>query len=525
MTETRRSVLKAAAVTAAATILPAAARAQAAEPIVATVHGPVRGARDGGIVSFKGVRYGADTAAVRFQPPSPPAPWRAPLDATSLGPASPQRGAEGPVSEDCLFLNIWTPGTDEGRRPVMVYLHGGAYSAGSASVPLLDGTRLAARGDVVVVTLNHRLNLFGYAYLARFGGAEFMHAGNAGTLDILLALSWVRDNIAAFGGDPGNVTLFGQSGGGAKIATLMAVEDAQGLFHRAITMSGQQLTASGPLNATARTRRLLEALRVAPEDVAQLRIMPIQRLVEALDADDPIFDGRLYFGPVLDDRTLQRHPFYPDAPPQSAGVPMIIGNTHDETRSLIGKGDPSSFALTWDDVAAKLIAHMRVDIGPEIVVAAYRRRYPHYSPSDVFFAATTASRSWRAAIVEAELRAAQTGAVTYAYQLDFPSPLDGGKWGAPHTHDIALAFGNLDAPGSYADTSAASRAMSDRMMDAFIAFARNGDPNIPALPRWEPYTLPRRATMVFDTATRLEDDPRGAERRLFAKVPFIQQGT
>ncbi|MDP3403362.1 MAG: carboxylesterase family protein, partial [Brevundimonas sp.] len=223
--------------------------ARTLHPVVTTTHGPVRGQTDGGVVVFRGLRYGADTGPRRFRPPVAPTPWTDPVDAFAYGPASPQGGSESNQSEDCLFLNVWSPGLDRQRRPVMVYIHGGAYSNGSGSSPLYDGTRLARRNDVVVVTVNHRLNLFGYGYLARLAGAPFADSGNAGQLDLILALAWVRDNIAGFGGDPDRVMVFGQSGGGAKIATLMATPSAAGLFHRVATMSGQQVTASGPMNA------------------------------------------------------------------------------------------------------------------------------------------------------------------------------------------------------------------------------------------------------------------------------------
>jgi para-nitrobenzyl esterase len=522
----RRRLLVAAAGALALSAAPLARAARRSRPKAATLRtkvGRVRGVVDGDLVVFRGIRYGADTGPSRFRPPTRPAPWRGIIDATAFGAASPQAGSEPNQSEDCLFLNVTAPAGKSARpRPVIVYIHGGAYNTGSGSSPLYDGAHLCRNGDVVVVTVNHRLNLFGYLYLPE----HFPDSGNAGMLDLVLALQWVRDHVAELGGDPGCVTLLGQSGGGAKIATLMAMPAAAGLFHRAVTMSGQQLTASGPLHARGRARTVLDALGLAPARAAELAHVPVEDLqrAHATTVDPYIGRGSSYMGPVLDERTLTRHPFYPDAPPQSAGIPMMIGNTRGETRSLIGRGDPRTFSLQWEELPARLEAEMRVDISGAHVVAEYRKLYPGYSASDVFFAATTAARSWRAAIVEAELRAAQ-GAPAYAYQLDWGSPADGGKWGAFHTLDIPLMFGTLSAPGSLTGEAQGARRVSHTMQRALLAFARDGDPNYPGMPRWEPYTLPRRATMLFDIGARLADDPRGAERRLFAKVPFIQQGT
>jgi para-nitrobenzyl esterase len=525
MPELKRRAFLQQSVVVASGMLGLQVRAASAEsPVAGTRHGQVRGYRDNGVNVFKGVRYGADTSARRFMAPLPPQRWSGVLDALEHGASAPQGKGDASVSEDCLFLNVYSPGLrDQGKRPVMFYIHGGAYSNGSGSSPLYDGVRLCRRGDVVVVTVNHRLNAFGYLYLARQGGERFADSGNVGQLDLILALQWVRDNIAEFGGDPDKVTVFGQSGGGAKIATLMAMPAAAGLFHRAATMSGQQVTASGPLNAALRAQAVLDALKLPTERIGEIRTMPYQRILEVLGTRDPVLPfGGVSFAPVLDERNLMRHPFYPDAPAQSAHIPMIIGNTHDETRAFLG-GDASNFNLTWDQLPAKLAPNMRVDIQPEAAIAAYRKLYPALSPSDLLFKITTASRSWRGAIIEAEERA-KSGSPAFVYQLNWATPKDGGKFGAPHAADIQLVFDNIAKPGATA-IGPQAQAMADMMSEAFIAFARSGKPDSKLIPHWEPYDLTRRQTMIFDVPARLEDDPRGAERRLFAKVPYVQPGT
>ena len=498
-----------------------AARAAVGDPRVHTSDGPVIGFREDGIAVFKGLRYGAPTR--RFQAPEKPAPWTTPARAVAYGAASPQRGNEPNQSEDCLFLNVWTPGLDAGRRPVMVYIHGGGYSGGSGSDPLYDGKRLTQRGDVVVVTLNHRLNLFGYAYLGRLASG-FEDSGNAGQLDLILALEWIRDNIAAFGGDPKRVMLFGQSGGGAKIATLMATPRARGLFHSAATMSGQQVTAQGPINATRRSVAWLAALGLAPDRVNDVLDMPVERLLEATVTKDPILGfGGLSYAPTLDFRTLPRHPFYPDAAPQGRSIPMIIGNTREETLGFMGD-DPANVGLTWETLPARLTPGvMRIDITPEPIIAAYRRMHPDWSPDEVLIAATTAGRSWRGAVIEAEERA-KAGAPAWVYQLDFPGTLASGRKGAFHTADIPLVLDNVQAEGSRTRGPGAQQ-VSDLMSGAFIALATTGDPNHSGLPRWERYDLPRRQTMLFDVRPRMADDPRGDQRAFFSAIPYIQPGT
>jgi para-nitrobenzyl esterase len=524
MSVSRRDVLRSGAgILGAVGLSPLFAQSGAAP--VPTSHGQVRGYTDDGIEVFKGIRYGADTAPRRFRPPLPPQAWDGVVDCFEYGASSPQNRSNEKISEDCLFLNIWTPAVDDGRkRPVMFYIHGGAYNHGSGSSPLYDGRALAAHGDVVVVTVNHRLNAFGYLYLQRLAPNLFPDSGNCGQLDLVLALKWVRENIAAFGGDPERILAFGQSGGGAKIATMMAMPAAKGLFQRAASMSGQQVTASGPANATERTMAYLDELKTDPEDIHRLLAMPFEKLVTGLDARDPVltYDTSVYFGPVLDMRSLTRHPFYPDAAPQSADIPMIIGNTHDETRAFLR--DPAYYDLSWADVPELLVPNMRVDIRPEYVVDEYRRIYPEYTPSQVFFAATTAARSWRGAIIEAEERAKQDGANTFVYQLDFQSPVKP-ELGAPHTFDIPLVFRNLEAPASLAGAGAESRSVSSMMSEAFISFARAGAPESSSLPKWTPFKLNDRQTMIFDISPRMESDPRGEERRVFERVPYVQPGT
>jgi para-nitrobenzyl esterase len=510
----RRAFLGAAAGLAAALAL-----AVPVSPVAESGAGMIVGTFEGGLSVFRGIRYGD---ARRFLAPVAAPLRRDRIMAKGFGASSPQRGdgAHGPIDEDCLYLNIWTPlAAPRARRPVMVYVHGGAYSTGAAADPRLDGRHLAARGDVVVVTVQHRLNAFGYLYLARLD-PRFPDSGNAGQLDLILALRWVRDNIAAFGGDPGKVMLFGQSGGGAKIATLMGTPAAAGLFHRAATMSGQQVTVSGPLHATERAKAYLAALKT---DVDGLLRLPAEALVEGLGAEDPILGGSLYFGPVLDMKWLSRHPFWPDANPQSNTIPMMLGNTRDETRGFFGPDHRLLRGLSWENLPARLGPELRVDILPEYVVAEYRRMFPAHSPADVFYAATTAGRSWRGQVIEAEARAA-AGAPAWVYQLDFASPAE--PWrGAPHSMDISLVFGTLDAPGSLTGTGAQARKVSEKMMDSFIAFARRGDPNHKGLPHWPSYTLAGRRTMIFDTDSLVAADPRRAERELFARVPYIQPGT
>ena len=501
-------------------------------PIATTRSGKIRGNSQQGIKVFRGIPYGGDTAKTRFAPASPELPWEGVRDALDYGAAAPQRGNEEAMSEDCLFLNVWTPALRDGkRRPILFYIHGGGYDTGSGASGLYDGTNLCLRGDVVVITVNHRLNAFGYWYLAQLeerglGSREFAASGNVGQLDLIQALQWVKQHAAEFGGDANNITLFGQSGGGAKIASLMATPAAAGLFHRAFTMSGQQVTAAGPRAATQRAQLLLDTLKLSPGQLARLKTLPMEDIIAATqDTKDPsrIENNRLYFGPVLDNHVLHQHPFYPQAPAQSRHIPMVIGNTKDETRAFLG-GDPKNHNLTWEELPARLELSQYSDVNPRVVIDTYRQLYPHYTPSQVFFAATTAGRSWPGAIQEAEARARQ-GAPAYVYQFDWGSPLDDGKWGAFHSIDIAMVFDTIHHPQARTGHSAAAQKVANQLSEALIAFANTGNPSHKGIPRWNPYSLEKRETLVINETSQLVNDPRGGERKLYAQVPFVQRGT
>jgi para-nitrobenzyl esterase len=557
----RRIVLQGVGVGAAALALRPltfAAMLDQAAPLAKTNAGPISGYWSRKVMAFKGIPYGADTQTTRFQAPKPVAAWTDVKVCTEWAPRAPQQspdrgrvdpaaagfqlieGApiryhlpadEGPQSEDCLHVNVWTPALRDGKkRPVLFYIHGGAYNNGTVNAALYDGTRLVERGDVVVVTVNHRLNAFGYLYLAEMPGlaAKYRESGNVGMLDLVLALQWVRDNIAEFGGDPNSVTIFGQSGGGAKCATLMAMPSAVGLFHRVMTMSGQQVWAIPPKKATENATAALAAMGIEGNVTA-----------EKLDAltTAQIQGGARTTGnwiPVKDDVVLLRDPFAPDSPKMSNTVPMILGNTRDE---ITGATSWQRDKWTWEqlpDELGKAIQPFKGTYTVEDIIKAYRGWYPKYTPNDVFTAAIAAFRSWPGQVLEAERRASNPEAAkrTWVYQFDFGVPTANGR--APHTVDLAFMFDNVAlSPGmvgaSEKDAEAA-QPLATMMSTMLIEFAKTGDPNgsspkAGGMPKWPVYGLKDRETMMFDKVSKVESDPRGDERRMMVGARYRQPGT
>ncbi len=446
------------------------------------------------------------------------------LAAPSLGSAgagprvAPEAGVQ---SEDCLHLNVFSPGLrDHRKRPVLVYFHGGAYNNGSVNSALYDGKRLCKRGDVVVVTVNHRLNAFGFLYLGGIDPKNYPDSGNVGMLDLVLALEWVRHNIAEFGGDASRVLIFGQSGGGAKCATLMAMPAGHGLFNRVMTMSGQQVKGASIEIASRRTDLMLGKLGITKANLGDLKTVEWEQIQAAAVATSSDWL------PVVDGVVLSRDPFTPDAPPLSEDVPMMLGNVHDETAVAV-RG-----TLTWDDAPAALKNAVAIYLGPyspEEVVAKYRTIYPNKAPVEIVIAAATAFRAWPGQVLEAERRASNPRSEkhTWVYQMNWHRDAPGAR--AMHTIDIPFMFDNLAAaPGQIGTTPeeiAATQPLADAMSGMLIHYAATGNPNHEGLPPWATYDLTQRSTMMWENPPRIENDPRGDERRYAAGSPYRQPGT
>jgi len=488
-----------------------------------TIYGRVQGVQTAGIKEFKGIPYGASTAGRnRFMPPKKPAAWRGVRECLAHGQVSPQAPADlrsdyammihwdyqpGGMGEDCLSLNIWTPGLKDGakRRPVLVSFHGGGFATGSGNSIGYDGAQLARFGNVVVVTVNHRLAAFGYTHLADLGAPpEFAYAGVAGIMDLTASLEWVRDNIENFGGDPNNVMIFGQSGGGAKTSTILATPAAKGLFHRAAVQSGSLLKLTPRDRATQFSEALLKQLGIARSRIADLQKVSWQQLLEAQVAVAASAPG-LSAAPVVDGKYLTHDPFDPAAPVESADIPLIVSTTLEDAALSL-----TNFNLSEAELKA-LIDKRYKEKGAE-VHALYRKYYPEKSPYLVQAMMLTDAGFRRSAIKQAELKAAQGKGPIYMYQWEWPTPAFGGRYGAIHGLDVSGSFREAR------DGNDAAR-VADQLSSSWVAFARTGDPANSRIPPWPAFDAATRATMIFGTPTHLENDPRKEIRDFWEHMP------
>jgi para-nitrobenzyl esterase len=523
--------------------LVSAAGVPGASPVIGTDKGPVQGLVEDGIAAYKGIPYAAPpVGTLRFKAPQPAPAWTAILDATGFGAPAMQsydrelNGSELSIqlatvftmrtemkidNEDCLYLNVWTPALNEAdtgrRRPVMVWFHGGGYAYGSGSWPVYDGANLARKGDVVVVTVNHRLNVFGYLHLGDLsGGKAFADSGNAGMLDLIASLQWVRSNIGAFGGDPDNVTIMGESGGGSKVSTLLAMPEAHGLFHKAVIQSGPGLTAVPAESATRSARAVLAELGVDESDLGALATLSTEQIVAGYDTAVARSGGGfagLRMAPVVDGRHLPQHPFTPTAPAQSKDVPVLIGFNKDEW-TIFNTGEPWFGKLTESELPERAAAVVG-DKAPALL-AAERGHHPEYSPTYLFNVLMSDARMLIGSTTLAERKAAQGGAPVYVYYLTWETPVGGGIFKTPHTLDMPFMFNNVDRSVALTGDSDAARTLENQMSNAWIAFARTGNPGNDALPEWPAYDTVDRPTMIFDVVPKVVNDPKGDVRAILA---------
>ncbi|MAI90853.1 MAG: carboxylesterase [Hyphomonadaceae bacterium TMED5] len=507
-----------------------------ATPVVHTTAGDVQGFVDNGIEEYLGLRYAAPPVGeLRFMPPEPVAPWDGIYDATSLGaPAMQMYTPSGPRTteftrqmqmifptlaeekidnEDSLFLNVWTPGADDEARPVMVWFHGGGYAYGSGGWPAYDGRNLAEYGDVVVVTVNHRLNVFGYLYLGEAFGEDYAASGNVGNLDLVASLEWVRDNIAAFGGDPDNVTIMGESGGGSKVSHLLATPAADGLFHRAIIQSGPGVTSGDAESAAQLADLFLEEAGVeTPEALQALTADEISNAGRAALALAEAEGLSANFRPIVDGVVQPSHPFMPTAPAQSSDVPIMIGWNKDEMTIF---NAAQEWFGTLPEAGLAVMGERFGEDGPALI-AHYREARPDDAPTYIANSAMTARFVYGTYILADQRARQEDGAPVYMYQLTYETDTNGGVLRSPHTLDIPFMFDNVEESRILVGSGEAPNLLGAMMSDAWVSFARDGVPSSDLLPDWTPYNLEDRPVMRFDVDPEMVNDPEQGIREILS---------
>ncbi len=537
----RRTMIQLSAALAATASGAAAANTSLAP--VRTTQGRLQGHLVDDVATYCGIPYGAPTGgANRFLPPQPPAKWQGIRDSIAYGHHSPQvlrvKGVYpypewiDPVtaSEDCLNLNIWAPmAAQSAARPVMVWMHGGGYERGSGNIPMYDGHNLAKKGDVVVVNVNHRLNIFGFAHVATGANERFASSGNAGLLDLVAALRWLQANIAVFGGNPANVTIFGESGGGGKVSALLAMPAAQGLFHKAIVMSGSSLEVLPADAADAAAAQVFAYFKLQPGDAPGLQKVATADLYGCYEklttGAIPGVGARVQFGPVMDGKTIPQQTWTPDAPAVSRDVPMLIGCATDETAAFIASVVEEPIP---DDVA--LIAKIsrfggrRAGDAARVatLLATYRLAMPELSRTELLVRITTDLGMWRNAITQSARKSAAGGAPAYLYEFGYKTPAYGSTW-ALHSLILPFMFGNHNYEKSWdlRDSRSAREAidpnrdylkLSDQIIAIWSQFARSGNPAIASLGVWPPYSSEARHTMLLNRESHLTNGLRESVR-------------
>jgi len=520
----RRGLLKISLAGSASSAMPAFAATIASKssgPVVETTSGKVRGVLNNGVHVYRGIPYGASTAdANRFMPPRKPDPWSGVRDAFQNGhsasqvPPPPSAIGWGLRSsalqgEDCLVLNVFTNSVnDASKRPVMVWIHGGGYTYGAGTSLGYDGANLARTGNVTVVCINHRLNIFGHLYLGG-ASADFADSGNVGMLDIVASLQWVHDNIGRFGGDPGNVTIFGQSGGGGKVSTLLAMPAAKGLFHKAIVESGSTLKQLSKEDAEKAAAKFMAQLGLQPNQARELQNIPAPKLLAAMTA---VGNG-MRLSPVVDGRSLPRDPFDPTAPEISEGVPMIIGTAETEG-SFFAPAD----LLSLDESAVRERLRTRLPNDADRIYDLFRKNRPNATPSELYF---TISAFPVNANIQAERKAALAKAPAFLYQIRWRTPVEAGRRLAPHCIEIPFAMQNHWQVPEMVGTGPELQPLADRVSGAWVAFARTGNPNHPGIPKWTPFNATDRPSMHIDNEWKLVNDPGRDERLALAQLPRL----